>query len=103
LRQLRASPNGLTRTEIRDLFGRHQSAAQTGRALASLAELGLIQSVLEKTEGRPAERWVATAPCDISDQSDQSRLTAAAAVPLAPSAPIPGTGDTDPAEEEYEL
>jgi hypothetical protein len=70
LRQLRANPKGLTRTEIRDLFHRHQSA-QLGRALASLAELGLVKLVLEKTGGRSAERWIAIMPCDQSDQSSR--------------------------------
>jgi len=60
LRALRNTPHGLTRTAIRDLFGRHRSGDQVGRALALLLERGLAAMVPEETGGRPAERWSAT-------------------------------------------
>jgi len=62
LRALRAAPGGLTRTEIRDLFGRNRSGREIGRALARLAEHGLARFEREQGEdgGRPVERWFAT-------------------------------------------
>jgi len=60
LRALRAAPSGLTRTDIYSgLFGRNQSAARIGRALASLLEKGLTRWEREDTGGRPGERWFA--------------------------------------------
>ena len=59
LQALRARPDGMTRTDIRDLFGRHRSADQITRALTSLHVLNLIHSRPESTGGRPAERWFA--------------------------------------------
>jgi hypothetical protein len=59
LRALRSHPDGMTRTEIRDLFGRHKGAEEIGRALSVLLERGLVNRVEEKTEGRSAERWFA--------------------------------------------
>lgn len=58
LRALRASPEGLTRTQIRDLFSKHDSSG-VGRALNSLHELGVADFEHEPTGGRPAERWQA--------------------------------------------
>ncbi len=59
LRGLRNSPEGLTKTEIRDLFGRHRSKA-VARALALLLEQGFATFEKEATDGRPIERWRAT-------------------------------------------
>ena len=59
---LRASPDGLTRTEIRDHFQRNKKPGQIGRAFGLLAEHGLITVKKERTNGRPAERWVAVRP-----------------------------------------
>lgn len=62
LRALRHTPEGMTRTEIRDLFGRNRSGSEIGRALSVLAEQGLIVRIeSERREaGRPAEVWKAT-------------------------------------------
>jgi len=60
LRALRSQPAGLTRTEIRELFGRNRAAGQIDRALALLLEHGLAHPSREETGGRPAERWVAS-------------------------------------------
>jgi hypothetical protein len=59
LRALRSNPQGMTRTEIRDLFGRHKGSEQIGQALSLLLEHGLVDRREEKTEGRSAERWFA--------------------------------------------
>lgn len=54
---LRAAPKGLTRNEIRNLFGRHKSSERIGRALAELERLGCARRELRDTGGRPEERW----------------------------------------------
>jgi hypothetical protein len=59
LRALRNNLDGLTRTQISDLFGRNRDRGQIGRALGTLLELGLVQMVAEGTDGRSAERWFA--------------------------------------------
>ena len=57
LRALRQAPDGLTRTDIRDLFGRHKRTGEISRALAVLIEHGAISYKAEATDGRPAERF----------------------------------------------
>ena len=59
LRALRLSTGGMTRTEIRDLFGRNKSGREIGRALTTLSEQGLVHCTPEETDGPPAERWFA--------------------------------------------
>jgi len=66
---LRARPAGMTRTEIRDLFGRHRGGPRINAALTILATAGVAAMSTEQTGGRPVERWRATS--DQSDQSDQ--------------------------------
>jgi hypothetical protein len=60
LHALRATPAGMTRTEISNLFGRNKGAAELARALGTLQSLGLVRCESEPTEGREAERWYAT-------------------------------------------
>jgi Protein of unknown function (DUF3987) len=78
LEALRSRPEGMSRTEIRDLFGRHRSGAAIEAALAILAGMGAATSRTQQTSGRPVERWYA---CDISDQSDQRGSESAPAAP----------------------
>jgi hypothetical protein len=59
LSALRQKPNGMTRTELHDLFKRHRNGREIGRALSDLSEQGLVYCKPEATEGRPAERWFA--------------------------------------------
>lgn len=59
LRALQQTANGMTRTDLRDLFNKHRSGGQISRALATLSEQGLAYSVKQETEGRAAERWFA--------------------------------------------
>jgi hypothetical protein len=55
-----AGAAGRTRTELRDLFGRHRTAVDIGRALAALAPAGKAARITRAdTGGRPAELWVA--------------------------------------------
>jgi DNA-binding transcriptional ArsR family regulator len=58
LKALKANKEGMTRTDIRDLFGRNKGAQEIARALDALTEHGLVRSEQDKTNpGRPAERW----------------------------------------------
>lgn len=57
LNALRSRPEGMSRTDLRDFFGRHRSSEQIGRALTSLDVLNLVRCERESTGGRPAERW----------------------------------------------
>jgi hypothetical protein len=61
LSALRANPHGLTRTEIRDLFGRNQGEPVIEGALTALEERGLARRESQQTGGRPLERWIASA------------------------------------------
>jgi len=54
---LSEAPQGMTRAEIRDAFGRNQSSERIGRALDLLLEHGRVSKETEHTGGRPAERW----------------------------------------------
>jgi hypothetical protein len=47
----------LTRTDIRDLFGKHSKAERIERALALLVSAGLARSEKESTGGKPREVW----------------------------------------------
>lgn len=55
-----ALPDGLTRTQLRDLLHRNPATAQLDQALAALAKDGKITSQRVLTAGRPAELWTAT-------------------------------------------
>lgn len=58
LRALRtAGAGGMTRTAIRDLFGRHRGAQEIDRALVALMTGGLARSETLSTGGRPSESW----------------------------------------------
>jgi hypothetical protein len=61
LRALRANPEGLTRTQIRDLFSRHKPESEIGRALGTLQKHGRAECSAEETGGRPSERWFGNA------------------------------------------
>jgi hypothetical protein len=66
LNALRESENGLTRTEIRDLFDRHITKEKLDAALQFLLENGLAKCEKEETKGRAKETWLA---CVLSDKS----------------------------------
>ena len=55
-----ALPDGLTRTQLRDLTHRNPSTIQLDQALAALAAENKITSQRVLTTGRPAELWTAT-------------------------------------------
>jgi hypothetical protein len=55
-----AGSDGMTRTAIRDLFGRNQSSDRIGAALVLLVTNGRARMETRATGGRPAEIWIAT-------------------------------------------
>jgi hypothetical protein len=62
LRAIQRNPNGMSRTAIRDIFGRHQSGARLRAALALLASKGLARKGARQAVGRggrPTEIWTA--------------------------------------------
>jgi len=59
LKALQQCDEGMTRTEINHLFGRHKKSNELSRALEFLAESGRITSNKEETDGRPVERFYA--------------------------------------------
>jgi hypothetical protein len=79
-----AGSTGLTRTDVSAEFGRHVKSAAIGHALALLGREGFARLAVEKTPGRPSERWFACAlnahPCEKSERSE-----------LSPSPPAPIT------------
>jgi Protein of unknown function (DUF3987) len=60
LRALQNAPEGMTRTAINDLFGRHQPSNRIGAALQLLATKGRARPETRQTSGRPSEIWFAT-------------------------------------------
>jgi hypothetical protein len=58
LSALRSAPDGLTKTEIHDLFHRHRGP-DVDRALRMLEESGLAERRTRATTGRTAEVWYA--------------------------------------------
>ena len=59
LKVLRTNSEGLTRTDIRDFFGRNKRSYEIDRALGVLLEHGLASPSRESSNGRPVERWKA--------------------------------------------
>ena len=57
LRALRNAPDGMSRTDLQNLLGRHQASNRIGQALALLLKHGRARVVQEQTAGRPLERW----------------------------------------------
>jgi hypothetical protein len=55
-----AGDAGLTRTQVRDLLGRHASAGRIAQALTQLAKLGIASRKMVGTGGRSIELWTAT-------------------------------------------
>jgi hypothetical protein len=59
---LATSPDGLTRTQLRDLFARNLPATRVDTALSALGSAGRAQRRRLATAGRPAEIWVSANP-----------------------------------------
>jgi hypothetical protein len=54
-----AGKDGMTRTEISNLFGRNMSSERIAQALSLLLAVGRVRRKTQKTGGRQAERWYA--------------------------------------------
>jgi hypothetical protein len=54
-----AGKDGMTRTEISNLFGRNMSSERIAQALSLLLAAGRVRRKTHKTRGRQAERWYA--------------------------------------------
>ena len=54
-----AGADGMTKTEISQLFGRNKSAERIARALSLLLSIGRVRRKRQRTGGRQAERWFA--------------------------------------------
>ncbi len=59
LRALQNAPEGMNRTDLQNLLGRHQSSNRIGQALALLLKYHRARVEQEQTGGRPLERWFA--------------------------------------------
>ena len=59
LEAFRRSPEGMTRTEISGVFGRHLKSQELDRALSLLERLGRITAGSVETNGRPETRYFA--------------------------------------------
>jgi len=57
---LRRNPDGLSRTQISELFGRNKPASRIDSALSLLLKNGMAAPVTEATGGAPRERWKVT-------------------------------------------
>ncbi|MGI9036366.1 MAG: primase C-terminal domain-containing protein [Pyrinomonadaceae bacterium] len=73
---LLGAEEGLTKTQIRDVFQRNTSAGQINSALKLLIELGKLEIIKEQTDGRPREIYRARQH-DKNDINDQSIGTSA--------------------------
>jgi len=60
LRLLRAAPDGLSRNQMYDHFGRNIASDRIGKALVLLASNHLAYAETQQTGGRPREVWKAT-------------------------------------------
>jgi hypothetical protein len=60
LAALKPAPDGLSRTDLRDLFGRNRGAEDIVFALNTLQGLGLVECIRQPTKGHPIEIWRCT-------------------------------------------
>jgi hypothetical protein len=70
LAALGESPDGMSETDIRDLFGRNKSSDEIQRALTGLLSAGKVKPEIIPTGHRPKTIWRRH---DINDINDQSR------------------------------
>jgi len=76
-RAIAASKDGLTRTEIRDLFGRHKTGEEVDVLVARLDLDPAYEVAYEHSGGRPREVVRLAGTATKADQSDQRVLTTA--------------------------
>jgi hypothetical protein len=65
-----AGADGLSETEIHEVFGRNQKGARLLVALQSLAGLRLIAPKVEQTGGRPRTRWITSPAHELDEKTN---------------------------------
>jgi hypothetical protein len=55
-----AGGSGLSRNDIRNLFGHHRSSGSVEASLRMLFKLGRVRTYAEETSGRPRQMWAIT-------------------------------------------
>jgi hypothetical protein len=68
----KAGPEGMSRAELSEHFGRNRRASEIQRGLALLSEQGLARGEREQTGGRPAERWFASREYERNEENEGS-------------------------------
>lgn len=103
------APAGLTRTDLRDLFGRNLPAGRLDAALGVLLREGRATAERVASGGRPSEVWRAAVPPDhqraalaLDALGDGALALAAPDAPEAVAAPT-GAGDDAGGRELFEL
>lgn len=69
-----SGPDGMTRTQLSHLFGRHVSSDRIGQALSQLAAMGVAARQITQTEGRPLEVPETGMPVDDSAELEELHL-----------------------------
>jgi len=59
---LQEKPEGMTRTEIRDLLGRNKNIKEIIRSLTVLLEYGLVKKEIRHSKTKPYEIWISSDP-----------------------------------------
>lgn len=77
---IEASPEGLSRTEIRDVACHGRTAQVLDASLGELVQLQLIREITVATRGRPKRVYVSTRPRAESAQSPRKDLSALSAL-----------------------
>jgi len=76
LKAIRSRCEGLTRTDISNLFGRNRGAREIGRALGVLSEQGLVREEhVSSGGGRPSEVWYAV--LSANETNERNEITSA--------------------------
>ena len=71
LQAVAAAPEGISRSSVYDLCGRHVKQGEVEAALATLQEKGLIRIESRRTQGRPAEWIISTGGRERSEESEE--------------------------------
>jgi len=87
LRNLKvAGSQGLTQTELNNVFSGHKSGEQIRGALLELAKAGkAISSSVKKTGGRPGQRWFALLSAEKAEKEEEDAVNTVS--PLFPHIP----------------
>ncbi len=82
LAAIQTRPNGMSRTEVQELFARNRSGDEISRALDLLQRTGAAAPMAVPTAGRSAERWLAAdAPLSLTKETTEAPRSAASGLP----------------------